>query len=512
MLSPKDLELPGKFGDWRPGQFEQAARVSASKKFMYFLDAPTGSGKSLIATAAQRLTGRGMTYVCTTKQLQDQLLHDFPYARTLKGRSNYPCAKFPSLFPKVSAEECTQDMKNKCNVMDKCQYLIAKKQALAAELAVLNTSYFLSEVNWVGAFSKREFLTIDEVDTLEDQLMGFIELVITQRQLNALNIPPPKYKTKFEAWIEWADITIKIIVPELLELQRELNSDWSTIDFSIFKRERALARLLGKLRFFREEVDKNWVWYPGEDRWSFKPVWVGKYAQKYLWKHADRILGMSATILDPRQVCVNVGLIGKPIEYKALPSPFPKENRPVYYEPCANVVNRNMNVALPKLVKAVSKILDDHPNDKILIHTVSYKIMTYLKDHISGTRLVTHTTADRAHALEFFKHSERPLALISPSMDRGVDLPYEECRVVVIVKCPYPDLGDAQVNKRVHASKDGNRWYAHKTVSKIVQMAGRGVRSADDYAATYILDEQFERLYNEYKEMFPGWFRQAIVM
>jgi Rad3-related DNA helicase len=132
-------------------------------------------------------------------------------------------------------------------------------------------------------------------------------------------------------------------------------------------------------------------------------------------------------------------------------------------------------------------------------------------EHLPGDRLLTHTNFNRAEMLDVFKKSQRPLVLVSPSMDRGVDLPGDECRAIIIAKVPYPDLGDPQVNKRVYASTDGNRWYAHKAVSKIIQMAGRGVRSETDYASTYILDEQFDRLYTQYKGMFPPWFKEAIV-
>src|SRR5688572_29011158 len=56
-----------------------------------FLQAPTGSGKTLIANLAQRkMQARRMIYTCTTKSLQDQVVRDFIYGRVLKGRSNYP--------------------------------------------------------------------------------------------------------------------------------------------------------------------------------------------------------------------------------------------------------------------------------------------------------------------------------------------------------------------------------------------------------------------------------------
>jgi Rad3-related DNA helicase len=515
-LLPKDLGLPEKFVEWRPGQVEIAAKIASSPKYAYLLDAPTGSGKSLIAAAVQRVKGVNTTYVATTKQLQDQLLHDFPYAKTLKGRANYRCLKYYRAFPEISAEDCSHTEDRKCELRHKCPYMVAKRQALDSPLAVLNTAYFLTEINYVGAFSGRDFLVIDEFDTLEDQLMSFIKVVITSRQLSSLHVNPPKFKTKFESWVEWARDTLSELRPRLRELesQTDVDDSWATIDVKLLRDVRNLKRLVAKLEFFGREVDKTWIWYPQETMWTFQPVWVAKYSNASLWKHTKKVLGMSATILDPRQVSSNVGLTheGRLYEYKALPSLFPKENRPVYYEPCANVVNKSINFALPRLTKAIVGILDKHKNDKILIHTVSYKIRDHIMKSVGGDRLVTHSTVNRADILDMFKKSPKPLVLVSPSMERGVDLPQDECRVVVIAKMPYPDLGDIQVSKRIYSSVDGNNWYAHKTISTVVQMSGRAVRSADDYAATYILDEQFGRLYSEHKNMFPQWFKEAVIL
>jgi len=516
-MNPSDLRLPPKFKEFRNRQLEIAAKIVNSTKYAYLLDAPTGVGKSLIAATVQRLTNQNVVYCCTTKQLQDQLLHDFPYAKTIKGRSNYRCLKFRNMFPTISAQECShRPPNNPCDYINDCPYIVAKQEALRAPLAVLNTAYFMTEANYVGGFTNLPFVVLDEFDTTEDQLMSHVQVEVTARQLERLDIPPPKLKTKFESWVEWAKATLRVIEPEIARLEQAEQEEgtWETVNPQDIRRKNELSRLQGKLYFFVREVDQNWVWYPEETKWTFKPVWVAKYSQQSLWRHAKRILGMSATILDPKQVSMNIGLSlhDKSYEYLAMPSPFPKENRPVYYEPCANVVSKNMDEALPRLAKAVSDILEKHPNDRILVHTVSYRVRNYLMNKLQSKRIITHSIADRATVLEKFKKSKEPLVLLSPSMDRGVDLPDDECRVVVIAKMPFAGLGDPQVRKRVYASKDGNNWYSHKTISSAIQMSGRGVRSETDYAVTYILDKQFERLYNEHRRLFPEWFKEAVVM
>jgi len=512
MLKPPDLGLPKQFAEFRPNQLEIATKVAASTKYAYMLDAATGTGKSLVAATVQKLLGKNVIYTCTTKQLQDQILTDFPYARLLKGRNAYPCNKFYKMYPEVTAEDCTHTDAKQCDHIDNCIYLVEKAAALSAPLAVLNLAYFLSEANYVGQFSEADFLIIDEFDSVEDQLMSFVEVLLTKKQLDDIGLEKPKFATKYEAWLEWARAALKIVKPRLEAIQREIDHSWATVNFKLLREEKKLSRLEKKLEFMVNEVDHTWVWQSGEDRWSFKPIWISKYAHNSLWKHANRVLGMSATILNPMQMCINVGLKFENVNYKLMPSPFPKENRPVIYDPCANVTAKTMIDALPALRNKIKQIMDNNPDDKILCHCVTYKIRDYLMKNLNSGRLMTHDTFNRSDMLSAFKSAKGPKVMISPSMDRGVDLRDDECRVVIIAKCPFPDLGNPQTQKRLYASKDGRRWYAHKTVSKIIQMSGRGVRSATDHATTYILDEQFKRIYDENRDMFPQWYREAVVM
>lgn len=516
MLTPDKLGLPPKFTSWRKGQLPSVVMIDRSKEYCFLLDAPTGSGKSLTGAAVQKMSKNHVVYLTTTKQLQDQLLGDFPYARTLKGRNNYKCLKMPKLFPSISAEHCTHSEKGPCHLQFKCPYMVAKLEALAAPLAVLNTAYFLAEANYAGAFSGAKRLIIDECDTIEDHLMSFIELVITQRQLDRLQVPPPRFKTKFESWVDWAGPTCDQLTRELHKLEETVGwtDDWATIPIDDLRRAKDLEKLISKLEAFIFNVDKNWVWYPESDRWTFKPVWVSKYSERALWRHAEKVVGMSATILDPKQMDRNIGLSShdRSYQYHELPSLFPKENRPVFYEPSANMTFKTMDAELPRLAVAMDKILDNHAGEKILVHTVSYRVRDYLMKHLTPrSRLMSHDVKDRVERLDEFKRSKQPRVLVSPSMDRGVDLPEEECRVVIIAKVPYPNLGDPQIKKRVYASKDGNHWYAHKTTSTVIQMSGRAVRSENDRATTYILDEQFGRLYDDNKQLFPEWFKEALI-
>jgi len=507
-MRPADLGLPSHFQEFRPHQLEVAAKVANDHHYAFLLEAATGTGKTIISATSQKLMNSKAVHLVATKQLQDQILSDFPEARTLKGRSSYVCLKYPNSFPIINAELCTNSRETPCEYVHSCPYLVAKSAALNAPLAVLNIAYFLTESNFVGAFSDVGYLVADECDLVEDELMSFIQLVVTARQLDRLNLSTPKYKTKFESWVEWANETIRRVDRQVKDLEQQ-SFEWGGSDIKTLRQLKIAQSFLSKLKVFVREVDSTWVWYPGEDKWIFKPTWVSKYAKGVLWKHASKVLGMSATILDPEQVCRNIGL-QETWTFLSLPSPFPVENRPIIFRPYANVTNKTIDVALPKIAKGIEDIMNKHPNERILCHTVSYKVRNYLMDNLPKRRLITHSTRDRAEVLEKFKNSKDPLVLLSPSMERGVDLPDDQCRVVIIAKIPWPDVGDPQISRRLYSSKDGRRWYAHKTVSTVIQASGRAMRSATDHCYTYILDEQFSRLMYESRSMFPDWWIKAI--
>jgi Rad3-related DNA helicase len=95
-------------------------------------------------------------------------------------------------------------------------------------------------------------------------------------------------------------------------------------------------------------------------------------------------------------------------------------------------------------------------------------------------------------------------------MDRGIDLPDDECRFIIIVKVPFPDLGDRQVSARFYSGGFGKQWYAWQTACSIVQMTGRAVRHETDFADSYILDRQFERFYGQHNSLFPQWWKDSL--
>ena len=442
---------------------------------------------------------------------------EFPHAKTMKGRNNYPCLRHEKNFPDYTAEDCTHSDSNLCehrgSAPGVCPYLLAKFLAMKAPLAVLNTRYFLAEVNGPGGFSGADLLIIDEVDALENELMSHIQLKITTKQLHRFGLEFPKDPHSLQGWLSWAsvlDLYQKTSrMQELLDAVPE--KDWSDIEIEMHRQANRLRTFETKVKTFVNEVNDSWIFSEeqneGDTIWTFKPVKVDAYALPYLWRHAKRFLGMSGTILDPKIMADDVGI--EEWDYTSSDSPFPLSNRPIYYMPVVNLSRDSLVLELPVLAKAVGKIMERYPDEKILVHTTSFFIRDYLKDKLDAHRVITHTTQNREEMLNCFKRAQDPVVMLSPSFDRGVDLPDDLCRCIVICKCPYSSLGDPQVKARMKMP-GGQRWYLLKAAQSIMQMSGRGVRSHLDHCDCFILDKQFGVLLGRMRQHFPKWWLDAI--
>jgi Helicase C-terminal domain len=74
-------------------------------------------------------------------------------------------------------------------------------------------------------------------------------------------------------------------------------------------------------------------------------------------------------------------------------------------------------------------------------------------------------------------------------MTEGLDLHDDLSRFQVVVKVPYPNFTDPYIAARKRLDRD---WYLWQTAMRLIQATGRSVRSQEDFAETYIVDQDFE--------------------
>ena len=502
--------LPAWVKEIRPHQYQAVLEIKEAFDEgleMVVVSAPTGSGKTLLGELARRIIGERGLYVCNGLALQDQFVRDF-HAPVLKGRRNYPTVHEPDM----TADDCFGKLCLLCPDRMSCPYEIAKDAARKGNPAVLNTAYFLGESNGPGLMARdRGLVVMDEADTIEAELMRWAEFKVTGGAAGRLGMSIPRKGVHWPTIMTW-----------LADYVGRLKRKISTLD------SREDAKEIRKLRSRIEHADimflkagdegvAEWVRvYDRSQALILKPIMVDRIASQFLWRHGKRWLLMSATVIGAEQMLADLGWT-KPWRLVEVESTFPVEHRPVYPLPAALMTRKGREAGeWDKAVRALELVLDKHPDERVLVHTVSYElaglIVAGLEEGTHGSRLTTYRGADeRTRALARYRAAEGGV-LVAPSMDRGVDLPGELCRVQVVMKLPHPYLGDAQVNARLRETEGGELWYQLETIRTLVQMTGRGVRSAEDWATTYVLDKQLVFKWDDWVRWLPEWWADAVVM
>ena len=505
-------------------------------KRVFILEAGTGVGKSAIGLTVARYlqesisdpgeSSPGSYFLTTQKILQEQYTSDFGspgQMRSIKSSANYTC----SFHAQNTCAESQRALRvtekgsrfwKKC-VFD-CVYKNAKNSFLNSPESVTNFPYFLAETQYAGKIKPRKVLVVDEAHNVPVELSKFIEVAVTERfARTTLKLKMPDLKTQTQA-LEWMK---EVYAPKLrshaAHIEKMLDKYEGLRDkleeFSgLAKQFELLDKHLCKVNRFLNIYDKdNWIFNVNPSigragrRLEFKPIDVSHYAEDMLFSMGQKIIMMSATILDVDATCKLLGLKRSEVGFISIGSPFPVSNRPVFAAPIGKMSAKEIDATLPHLAKAVTAILEQHPQDKGIIHCHTFKIANYLKKNIKSKRLLIHDSNNREAKLQAHLQSKSPTVLLSPSMTEGIDLHGDNGRFQIICKVPFPYLGDKLVRKRMNKWK---WWYPLQTAKTIVQAVGRSVRSDDDHAVTYILDSDWQRFYGINKSLFPANFRESL--
>ena len=101
-----------------------------------------------------------------------------------------------------------------------------------------------------------------------------------------------------------------------------------------------------------------------------------------IFKYADKILLMSATIIDHKAFAKTLGITD--YKYIEVDSTFNPANSPIYISNKVKINYKNLKDVLPYLTEQINKICQVHKMHKGVIHTHTMQITDYLKNNLKG--------------------------------------------------------------------------------------------------------------------------------
>lgn len=524
----------------RPAQTEllkfTKESILQNNKFI-IIDAPVGIGKSIYSVMFMDWFKRSydisaqFDILTNSKILQEQYTNEFDFMNSLWGKGSYQCERYNTDCG--TGCEFARLQNSKC---EECPYSIAKFKFEKGDVALTNFHLFMTYQIYMPMAWKRSsrVLIIDEAHDFENVFCDFITTKISKPMLKRNGLTDEECNSALGVFgSEPENIIIEDFVPlvagpflnVIKTAVNRLSREAEEGSMQSLQHLQSLNNNFLKWDMLREEYDKfasNWIleveivkkknkegkvtdtYY----EMTAQPVWAHPYLEEKVWSKYDYVIFMSGTILDKNLFC-DMNALDKDITaYISLDSPFPVENRPIYYfhrsgKQTFNTKQLTWQTQLPIL----KKILKKHKNDKGIIHTANYEIQNWVTKDINESRILSHDSTNRSELLQQHYNSNQPTVLCSPSMHVGVDLKDDYSRHQTILKMPYPNLGSKKIKKRMETMKE---YYALTTVRDIVQSYGRSVRSMTDNASTYVLDGCFSDVLKWSGKYIPNWVKEAI--
>jgi Rad3-related DNA helicase len=554
----KNTFLPKEF-EWRKGQREAIEGIVEAyfdqRYDTVILDAPVGSGKSLIAMcSAWILTQEGKKgyLLASDIALQDQYEKDFKRFNlswgSVKGLDNYICV---DNLDKNSLGTCRIKNINprKMDCYADCPYYNARDHASSSSASLLNYAYWLVHMNYVNMvmaeekqlFKPRDFTICDEGHKILDIVQNNYSPRFDDKTLEKIQkitdfFSVYKVSNHYNEFVEIKSAIQQLWVEENQDRLHEILQRIS-INLKVYLRSITLLKDRVQQDYPKDNPPKEWreaLWISewltdleykvddyvniientstrnlvknpqGEDTLVFNCLKESYLMHKYFHRWTGFRVFMSATFADPADYLLSMSLRGA--KYIKVDSSFDFTKSPIYYYNQKKMSYNHISDNLPWLYEKINEILDKHKGESGIIHSASYDLSMKIFQNLTPKNrkrvLVYNGTEEKRKTLEILKFSKDKV-LIGPSLLEGLDLKDEWSRFQIFAKVPYLSLGDRFVKAKLAINP---RWYQWSSIINILQGTGRSVRSETDWAVTYILDGCLSDLIHNNRKAFPKEF------
>jgi Rad3-related DNA helicase len=491
---PKALGLP--HATWRPHQRETVEWALDSKKTV-LIEAPTGSGKTGLASAIAAVRPNAVALVRTKFLQVDNYAHGYDFV-PLMGKSNYPCVH-PNAKAAAAADEClyAEAGMNTCPYAHQCPYVLQRDLARTDSKTVLNYAYWLTASN---AWPQPTSLICDEAHQLSELVLEWAGITIEEFHRGEYELPSfpiisgaasHAVHVKGQAPLDKAAVWLHAVQGKL-EISFTRAASRGKEDAQARKRARRIERLLAKVTATLDAIEVNPdLWYLrsgpnalGDGKWGFvaKPLTARHHFQYYFGGPWQTYI-MSATIGNAEVFATELGLDS--YDFRRVPSNWAPESRPIY---ALDVPRLGMKSSpedwdrqADQIVKAIRSVDDAWSG---LIHTTSMVEAERLtvrlaRKGLAGRVIVSERKSTHEIAGAWRAHLRRhPNAiLVSWALHEGYDGTEE--KINIIAKTPYPNLGSPYEKER---QRFDGKMYLQRAAWTMEQMAGRTRRgNPDDY-------------------------------
>lgn len=236
----------------------------------------------------------------------------------------------------------------------------------------------------------------------------------------------------------------------------------------------------------------------------------------FLMKWSKYKVMTSATVGSKAHFSANIGsrfmTESEKLVFTDVPNIFDFTRSPIYFIPNYKMSYQNKKYDFPRIQELIYKILesDAYKDVRGMINTGSYdnarQIYQNAPMNIRSRLCMYLTSKDKSDVIDRYVHSKNKI-LIGPTLIEGVDLPNDLCRLIIIVKMPYPNIASKVVKAKMQLFP---LWYNSATSNLVIQNIGRGVRNEDDWCTTFILDGCFQSLYESTADQYPVELRNRI--
>ncbi len=498
---PSDLGAPSKYTSWRPGQERAFNWLLSTRRRFVALDAPTGSGKTVLNLTYATMMSWRSAYYTVRKTLQDQILGDWGRngAVDVRGMNNYRCLELHDQFlpgqcdvgPCLDGQQCSLRMGG-------CLYYDQVKRAREATHLVSNYDWGLMQAYKGEGPGRRDILIADEAHAAAERVSSLMRVYLDE---GIIWLPKHSSTMTLPDWREWA--------------QRE----WVRITAEQ-RRVRPGTTEMRRLREAKDELDRlhhssgDWVIEETKDGWRFEPLQPGPYAREYLFAGFNKVLLTSATLSEKHLQYLGLGGTWNGQDYSydflSIPSAFPIARMPIYHIATVKVRGEGIDPGqLREVVTRMDQATHRRLDKRILVQAVSYDRAKAIKAASEyGEHMIVHDRRPGAfdRALDQYLHTKPPVMLVTPLAEEGLDLAYEATEVVYIPKVPFPSMGSPVVRARTALDRD---YPAMVAAGRLEQMRGRAMRAPDDMGETLIFDDQINWLMQVHKTFFSRSWRDS---